>query len=319
MQKNVSTLWVEKYRPQTLNDICSQNNVIEILKSVLIKKNMPHLIFYGPSGSGKTSTILSLANDLFGNEYKNRIIEMNASDERGINIIREKIKLYAKQLTNTSNNNIPWKIIILDEADTMTTDSQYALRRIIEQYSKITRFCIICNYFNKIIDPIVSRCSIFRFKSISNDEIYKRISYISLQEKMNCNNEFINKIVQLSKGDLRRAINLLQSCRNNKDIAIEEYFDDLLGIIPKSVFNNIIKSIENKDVDNIDKMINYIYQNGYSIINQMNIFHNYIINLPIDNKKKHILLTKLINIDQNISKGCYEYIQLHSLLYMLLI
>ena len=152
--------WVEKYRPEKLDDISAQTNVIESLRSAIISKNIPHLIFFGPSGCGKTSTILALAKELFKEEYMDRIIELNASDERGINIVRGKIKTYAKQ-TVTSNSDIPpWKIIILDEADTMTSDSQFALRRIMEQYSKITRFCIICNYHNKIIEPIVSRCSL---------------------------------------------------------------------------------------------------------------------------------------------------------------
>ena len=154
--KNRNYSWVEKYRPENLNEISAQTNVIKSLKSALHTKNIPHLIFFGPSGCGKTSTILALSKELFGSEnYTDRIIELNASDERGINVIREKIKTYAKQSIKNIKGAPPWKIIILDEADTMTSDSQFALRRIIEQYSKITRFCIICNYHNKIIDPII--------------------------------------------------------------------------------------------------------------------------------------------------------------------
>ena len=143
--------WVEKYRPKKLDDITSQTNIILSLKSVLLTKNIPHLIFYGPSGCGKTSTIIALSKELFGESINDKIIELNASDERGINIIREKIKNYAKQSVKSINGEPSWKIIILDEADTMTPDSQFALRRIMEQYSKITRFCIICNYHNKKI------------------------------------------------------------------------------------------------------------------------------------------------------------------------
>jgi len=143
IKKDEIYTWVEKYRPNNLSEISSQNNVINSLKNAILSKNIPHLIFFGPSGCGKTSTIIALSKELFGEEYKNRIIELNASDERGINIIREKIKSYAKQSINTNKNIPPWKIIILDEADTMTMDSQFALRRIMEQYSKISRFCII--------------------------------------------------------------------------------------------------------------------------------------------------------------------------------
>ena len=156
--------WVEKYRPESLDQITTQYNIIQSLKNGIKTKNIPHLIFYGGPGCGKTSTILALAKELFGKKnYLNRIIELNASDERGINVVREKIKMYAKQAINYKDDMPPWKIIILDEADTMTSDSQFALRRIIEENSKITRFCFICNYHNKIIDPIISRCSIFFF------------------------------------------------------------------------------------------------------------------------------------------------------------
>jgi len=166
--KNKNYSWVEKYRPENLNEISAQSNVIKSLKSAMHTKNIPHLIFFGPSGCGKTSTILALSKELFGSEnYTDRIIELNASDERGINVIREKIKTYAKQSIKNIKDAPPWKIIILDEADTMTSDSQFALRRIMEQYSKITRFCIICNYHNKIIDPIISRCSLLDLNQLN--------------------------------------------------------------------------------------------------------------------------------------------------------
>ena len=153
---NNDKLWVEKYRPDSLDEVSAQSNVIQSLRSAIKTKNIPHLIFFGPSGCGKTSTIIALAKDLFGVEnYADRIIELNASDERGINIIRDKIKKYSKQSIKKLDDAPPWKIIVLDEADTMTTDSQFALRQIMEKYSNITRFCIICNYYNKIIDPII--------------------------------------------------------------------------------------------------------------------------------------------------------------------
>ena len=147
--------WVEKNRPSKLNEICYQEEVKEGLRNFIHNKNIPHLLFFGPSGSGKTSTIIALAKEIFGSHYRDRIKELNASDERGINVVREKIKNYAQEsinLTQTKNLNLPpWKIIILDEADNMTSESQYALRRIMEECSKITRFCIICNYYSKII------------------------------------------------------------------------------------------------------------------------------------------------------------------------
>ena len=171
--------WVEKNRPSKLNEICYQEEVKEGLRNFIHNKNIPHLLFFGPSGSGKTSTIIALAKEIFGSHYRDRIKELNASDERGINVVREKIKNYAQESINSTQtkklNLPPWKIIILDEADNMTSESQYALRRIMEEYSKYTRFCIICNYHHKIIDPIVSRCSMFRFKPIPKKEIKKAV------------------------------------------------------------------------------------------------------------------------------------------------
>ena len=138
--------WVEKNRPSKLEEICYQDNVKKGLYNFISNKNIPHLLFFGPSGCGKTSTIIAMAKQLFGKHYRDRIKELNASDERGINVVREKIKNYAQESINHDPNLPPWKIIILDEADNMTSESQYALRRIMEEYSKVTRFCIICNY-----------------------------------------------------------------------------------------------------------------------------------------------------------------------------
>ena len=177
--------WIEKFRPKKLDDIISQEEVTSSLKNVIKTKNIPHLLFFGPSGCGKTSTILALAKDLFGKDYwEDRVIELNASDERGIKIVREKIKTYAKNSVNLNKDIPPWKIIILDEADNMTSDSQFALRKIMEDYCKVTRFCIICNYHHKIINPIISRCSLFRFRPIPKDLIEQKLLDICKKEDL---------------------------------------------------------------------------------------------------------------------------------------
>jgi replication factor C subunit 2/4 len=312
--------WVEKYRPEKLDDISAQTNVIESLRSAITSKNIPHLIFFGPSGCGKTSTILALAKELFKEEYIDRIIELNASDERGINIVRGKIKTYAKQ-TVTSNSDIPpWKIIILDEADTMTSDSQFALRRIMEQYSKITRFCIICNYHNKIIEPIVSRCSLFRFKPIESYNILEKLKTICSMENFNCGDIILEKIINICRGDLRKAINLLQKCYNSYgDNINSELLDEMSGIIPTSIFNKLIESIFNKDVINVDNIVNDIFLKGYSMVNQIMLFHNYIINSELSSEIKSNIICKITDIDQNLIKGCDEYIQLMKLVYHMMI
>ena len=308
--------WVEKYRPAKLNEITTQYNIIESLKNGIKTKNIPHLIFYGGSGSGKTSTILALAKELFGKNMSNRVIELNASDERGINVIREKIKLYAKQSINLNDNIPPWKIIILDEADTMTPDSQFALRRIIEEYSKITRFCFICNYHNKIIDPIISRCSLFCFKPILDNDIFDTLRNIANKENFNCSNNLINKIVKISRGDLRKAINFLQKCFNCfNEQDNEEILEDVSGILPSKIFNELIENIFNKRIDLIDKQINYICLEGYSLVNQILLFHDYIINSNLSNEQKSNIIIKISEVDQNLINGCDEYIQFIRLVY----
>lgn len=313
--KNYS--WVEKYRPENLDEISAQTNVVKSLKATLLTKNIPHLIFFGPSGCGKTSTIIALAKELFGQEYySDRVIELNASDERGINIIRDKIKTYAKQSVKNIKDAPPWKIIILDEADTMTPDSQFALRRIMEQYAKVTRFCIICNYHNKIIDPIISRCSLFRFKPIDQTEIIKKLKYISNKENLECSDELIEKIVDICRGDLRKGINLLQKCYNSfGDKINEELLDEMSGMIPKDKFVNLMENILNKNYKNVDNIIENLFLEGYSLVNQIILFHNYIIKSNIESNKKSDILCKIAEIDQNLIRGCDEYIQFMKLVY----
>jgi replication factor C subunit 2/4 len=309
--------WVEKYRPKTLDQITTQNNIIESLRNGIKTKNIPHLVFYGGPGCGKTSTILALSKELFGEKnYSQRIIELNASDERGINIVRDKIKMYAKQAVKNDDNIPPWKIIILDEADTMTSDSQFALRRIIEEYSKVTRFCFTCNYHNKIIDPIISRCSLFYFKPISDIDIYNKLKEISYNENFNCTDILLNKIIKISRGDLRKAINLLQKCYNlyNEEDA-NMILEEVSGIIPQNEFNILINNINQRNFDAINENIKNITLNGYSLVNQIILFHDYIINADLTNEQKSKIIIKLTDVDQNLIKGCDEFIQFIRLIY----
>jgi replication factor C subunit 2/4 len=318
---NKNNLWVEKYRPSNLDEISAQATVVKSLKASLRTKNIPHLIFFGPSGCGKTSTILALSKELFGTEnYSDRIIELNASDERGINVIREKIKIYAKQSIKTIKDAPPWKIIILDEADTMTHDSQFALRRIMEQYSKITRFCIICNYHNKIIDPIISRCSLFRFKPIDSDEIIKKLQYICVKENLNCNDTSLKKIIEICRGDLRKAISLLQKCYNSYgDNVNDNLLEEISGIIPSIKFNELMNYAFKKNTIMVDKIVNNLFLEGYSMVNQVMSFRNYILDSSLSSEQKSNILYKIADIDQNLIKGCDEYIQFMKMIYHIMI
>jgi replication factor C subunit 2/4 len=230
------------------------------------------------------------------------------------------IEHISKKSINLNDDIPPWKIIILDEADTMTSDSQFALRRIMEQYSKITRFCIICNYHNKIIDPIISRCSLFRFKPIDEVENILKLENIAIKENFNCKQEIVKKIVRICRGDLRKAINLLQKCCNTYgDNITEDLLDELSGTMPLDKFNKLISLIISKDIKNVDQFINNLYLEGYSMINQITIFHNYIINSSYESSIKAKILCKLAEIDQNLIKGCDEYIQFMKLGYYMMV
>eukprot|EP00242_Pyramimonas_sp_CCMP2087_P007469 CAMPEP_0198213546 /NCGR_PEP_ID=MMETSP1445-20131203/28929_1 /TAXON_ID=36898 /ORGANISM="Pyramimonas sp., Strain CCMP2087" /LENGTH=184 /DNA_ID=CAMNT_0043888205 /DNA_START=117 /DNA_END=668 /DNA_ORIENTATION=- len=174
--------WVEKYRPRQVNQISHQQEVVNTLEKTLTSNNLPHLLFYGPPGTGKTTTALAIAHQLFGPQlYKTRVMELNASDERGIGVVRNKIKGFASLAVGAGVPGYPcppFKIIILDEADCMTEDAQSALRRTMEQYTKVTRFIIICNYVSRIIDPIASRCAKFRYKPLNEEVMSDRLNYI---------------------------------------------------------------------------------------------------------------------------------------------
>lgn len=209
--------WNEKFRPKTLNDIAHQSTIVSALRRSMETTNLPHLLFYGPPGTGKTSTILAVARELFGPTLmKSRVLELNASDERGIAVVRHKVKNFAKVAVGTSNLDPdypcpPFKILVLDEADSMTREAQSALRRTMERWSKVTRFCLICNYVSRIIAPVSSRCAKFRFQSLPRDEIITKLELICKSEGIQTSSDTFAALEAVSGGDLRKAITFLQS------------------------------------------------------------------------------------------------------------
>jgi len=201
-------LWAEKYRPRSLDDIVNQEEIVKRLKKFVEEKNMPHLLFVGPPGTGKTTAAHALAHDLYGENYLQYMLELNASDERGIDTIRTKVKEFARSRTPPG---IPFKIVLLDEADNMTADAQQALRRLMEMYTTSTRFILIANFPSKIIEPIQSRCALFRFTPLKKEDVIARLKWICEQEKCKYTEEGLETIYEISEGDMRRAINVLQA------------------------------------------------------------------------------------------------------------
>lgn len=282
----MSNSWIEKYRPKHLKNIIGQNNIISTIKN-MIKNNysITNLLFYGMPGTGKTTTILSLCYELFGpNNFKNRVLELNASDERGIGVVRDSILRFAKTSLSSPDPNYPSppiKLIILDEADAMTYDAQSALRKIMEDYLETTRFCIICNYIEKIIKPIVSRCMFFNFVPLDNKLIIRHLKKIAEKEKLKLNDEDIENIYKSYNGDLRQAISSLQQLKYIDD---EDLEDEIMEKFNIEFYDNIYKKMENMDMES---KIKYFENNAFD----KNKYRDYLIMKFSDNQKivKHLI------------------------------
>jgi replication factor C small subunit len=221
-----SLMWVEKYRPSTLDQIVNQTDIIRGLQNLIQKPNeIPHIIFAGPAGVGKTTAALCIAKELLGEHWRRDTLELNASDERGIKMVRERVKEFAAVMKFSSGkemNDRPFRIIILDEADEMTSEAQTALRRIIEDSSRTTRFIFICNYLSQIIEPIQSRCVIFRFTRLPKQDVVNYLSEICRQEGIKFDEKALSKIYDSTSGDLRHSINIQQSAATNNTISAEK-------------------------------------------------------------------------------------------------
>ncbi|KAI1811727.1 replication factor C subunit 2 [Poronia punctata] len=339
--------WVEKYRPKTLNDVTAQDHTVNVLQRTLQASNLPHMLFYGPPGTGKTSTILALAKELYGPEMlKSRVLELNASDERGISIVREKVKDFARmQLTNPPPGYRerypcpPFKIIILDEADSMTQDAQSALRRTMETYSKITRFCLICNYVTRIIDPLASRCSKFRFKSLDQGNARRRLEAIAEKEGVRLEDGAVDALIRCSEGDLRKAITFLQSSarlvgavEKNEDDAGDKMdvdddtaspkaavtvkiVEDIAGVIPGSTIERLQKAMQPRSAgatyQAIAKVVEEMVADGWSATQVVSQLYQAVINdelIPDLGKNKITLIFS--EVDKRLVDGADEHLSI---------
>lgn len=306
--------WVEKYRPRRLDDVVNQRGIIKRLKQFLKGKSMPHLIFAGPAGTGKTTSALAMVRELYGSQMavNETFLELNASDARGIDVIRTYIKDFAKARPPA---NIPFKILILDEADNMTSAAQQALRRTMEKYTQNCRMILICNYSNKIIPPIQSRCVVFRFSSLSNDDIKERIKKIAKREGLDLSPDGSNALIDVARGDLRRAINYLQSCGTISEQIDQELVFRVAGEVPPEKVQKILKTAINGQLMLSIKLLNdLINEYGLSGRNIIKDIHReiYDFNIPEDMK---IELSKLLaEFEYRLSQGGTEEVQLQALM-----
>jgi replication factor C subunit 3/5 len=305
--------WVEKYRPTTINEIISHGQIIETIKKLLLGGSLPHLLFYGSPGTGKTSTIMAIAKEIYGSNIRLMVMKLDASDDRGINSVREDIKGFAEK-SNMFQKGV--RLIILDEADSMTYDAQFALRRIIEKYSTTIRFCLICNYENKIIPAIRSRCANFRFNNIDNIHICSKLTQIVNNEKLQVEPNVINIIATLGKGDLRKSINLLQSISMQTDLITDKICYDTAGVPSNSEIKEIINILCNTNYD-----FNYSYNiitpiiknQGYSLSIVLRELIIEILNQSLSIKMPQIL-SDLSDLENQVSKSTFGDIYITSLI-----
>ena len=325
--------FVEKYRPNTLDQIISQDDIIKTLKKFLNKNSLTHLLFYGTAGTGKTTCAKAIANFLYGNQRTGNILELNASDERGIDIVKEQIKSFCQTLNSFSNfslseNNLKnnfFKLVILDEADMMTTDAQSALRRIMEKYTNNVRFILICNQIHKIHPAVQSRCMRFRFRPIKNEECLNRLKEICKYENIKYDNDSILKtVIQMGDRDMRKMLNLLEatlmSSKNGNIITMNDVYTTA-GLPSISEFEGILDEIKNKK-KSLGKIYDLVNKErltkGYAVQDLLNMLHdkvrknNKVKNGDLDVEEMKTIYIKMADLDFILRKGGDEEVVLQN-------
>ncbi len=305
-------MWTEKYRPRSLAEIINQEEIVNRLKSFVRARNVPHSIFAGPPGTGKTTAALCMARDLYGEAYLEHVMELNASDERGINVVRETVKTFAR---TRAIGEVSFKILILDEADNMTGDAQQALRRTMERYTETARFVLIANYSGKIIEPIQSRCAPFRFTYLSREDVTQRVRYIGEQESLNIKESGVEAILEITGGDLRKTINVLQTAASvGKPIDAETVYSVVGRANPVDVKDMLLTSLNGDFIGARDKLRNMILKYGLTGSDIIRQVHLEVFRLNVSEMWKVRLADIIGEIDYRLTQGSTEEIQLGALL-----
>ncbi|MGC9106167.1 MAG: replication factor C small subunit [Thermoprotei archaeon] len=306
-------LWVEKYRPRSLDDIVNQKEIVERLKKFVAERNMPHLLFAGPPGTGKTTAALALVHDLYGENYKQYFLELNASDERGIDVIRNKVKEFARTV---APGDVPFKVVLLDEADNMTADAQQALRRTMELYTQTTRFILACNYLSKIIEPIQSRTALFRFYPLKKEDVVSRLAYIAKNEKVEYDEKALETIYEITQGDMRKSINILQAASAYGKVTVEAVYKVLGLAQPKEVREMINLALKGKFNDARNKLRELLVNYGLSGEDIVKQVHREITGseLQIPEELRVLLADYIGEVEFRIMEGADDEIQLSAML-----
>jgi len=304
--------WTEKYRPRKLDEVMGQEEAVKSLKAFVKKKNMPNMLFSGPPGVGKTTCALALAHELFGEDISGNFLELNASDDRGIDIVRGRIKDFARSV---SLGDAPFKLIFLDEGDALTADAQQALRRTMEANSSVTRFIISANYSSRIIEPIQSRCAVFRFMPLNAKEMHKALEHVAKGEKLKVDEQAFEAVFYVSEGDMRRALNTMQGCAmHSEHITAELVHKTSSRAMPKEVKDMVGMAIAGKFLDareNLDKLIITYGLSGEDILYQV---YREIPKLEVPEKQRMKLIEILGEYNFRMVQGASERIQLEAML-----
>jgi replication factor C small subunit len=307
----VEAIWTEKYRPQKLGDIIGQGNITERLSAFVKSRSLPHCLFAGPAGCGKTTTALAIANELYGNDWKSNFLELNASDERGIDTIRVKVKDFARTIPMKGM----FKIIYLDEADALTRDAQHALRRTMEKYSNTARFILACNFSSRIIEPIQSRCAVLRFSKLGEDDMVKYLKKISKNESLTVDDKAYKTLVYISEGDMRKAINMLQTAAIlNKKITEDTIYEITSRADPDAVKKMMLSALGGDFKQARSQLMNLLYDKGISGEDIIKEIHSQIFALNIEDRQKLELIEKVGEYEFRLTEGSNPRIQLEALL-----
>ncbi|WP_297884593.1 replication factor C small subunit [uncultured Halorubrum sp.] len=304
-------IWIEKYRPQTLDDIHGQEAIVERLQSYIAQDDVPHLLFSGPAGIGKTTAATAIAREIYGEDnWRGNFLELNASDQRGIDVVRDRIKGFAR-----SSFGGDFRIVFLDEADSLTDDAQSALRRTMEQFSDNTRFILSCNYSSKIIDPIQSRCAVFRFSPLSDEAVSGMVREIAAAEEIEVTDAGVDALVYAADGDMRRAINSLQAAATTGDVVDEEAVYAITATARPEEIESMVTDALDGDFararSTLDVLLTETGMAGGDVIDQL---HRSVWEFDLSEREAVRLMERIGEADYRIAEGANEQVQLESLL-----